>query len=135
LSKRYSTTLVLVVFGCGLLAMTPNAFQLSELELEPGIREIAVAGELDLAVADRLTDAIDRAVDADTLVSLEACEFIDSSGLAVILRAHQLGRASGRRVVIHSPSKPVLRVLEVTGLTGKEFVFADRAAALAALVS
>lgn len=112
--------------------MNPEAFKLTELELEPGIREIAVSGELDLAVAGRLADAIDRAEDADTLVSLEACEFIDSSGLAVILRAHQLGRDSGRRVVIHSPSKPVRRVLEVTGLTGNGFVFDDRAEALGA---
>ncbi|HEX3238575.1 MAG TPA: STAS domain-containing protein [Solirubrobacterales bacterium] len=115
--------------------MTPEAFQLTEHELEPGIREIAVTGELDLAVADRLAEAIDRAEGADALVSLEACEFIDSSGLAVILRAHQLGRESGRRVVIHSPSDPVRRVLEVTGLTGNGFVFADRAAALAALAA
>ncbi len=113
--------------------MTSQAFQLTERELEPGVQEIAVSGELDLAVADRLDGALDRAEGADTLVSLEACDFIDSSGLAVILRAHQRGRASGRRVVVHSPSKPVLRVLEVTGLTGNEFVFAGRAEALAAL--
>jgi anti-anti-sigma factor len=110
--------------------MTPQPFQLNEPELAPGIREIAVVGELDLATADRLTDALDRAAGNDTLISLEACEFIDSSGLAVILRAHQLGLESGRRIVIHSPSAPVLRVLEVTGLTGNEFVFADRAQAL-----
>lgn len=110
--------------------MTPHSFQLTERELEPGIHEIAVAGELDLATADRLSDAIERAAGNDTLISLEACEFIDSSGLAVILRANQLGRESGRRVVIHSPSAPVRRVLEVTGLTGDGFVFADRAAAL-----
>ena len=103
--------------------MTPVAFHLTERELEPGIHEIAVSGELDLAVADRLADAIDRAAGCHTLVSLAACEFIDSSGLAVILRANQLGRGAGRRVVIHSPSAPVLRVLEVTGLTGNEFVF------------
>jgi anti-anti-sigma factor len=113
--------------------MTPQAFNITELDLQPGVREIAVAGELDLAVADRLVDVIDRAAAGDTLVSLAACEFIDSSGLAVILRAHQLGRGAGRRVVIHSPSAPVLRVLEVTGLTGNEFVFGDRAEALAAL--
>ncbi|MGE0067034.1 MAG: STAS domain-containing protein [Solirubrobacterales bacterium] len=112
--------------------MTPKSFNLTERELEPGVREIAVAGELDLAVADRLVDAIERAGGDDALISLEACEFIDSSGLAVILRAHQLGNGSGRRVVIHSPSPPVLRVLEVTGLTGNELVFADRAEALAA---
>jgi hypothetical protein len=34
--------------------------------------------------------------------------------------------------VIHSPSRPVLRVLEVTGLTGNGFVFASREEAVAA---
>ena len=112
--------------------MTPQPFSLTELELEPGVHEIAIAGELDLAVVDRLVDAFERADGADTLVSLERCDFIDSSGLAAILRAHQSGRDSGRRIVIHSPSVPVRRVLEVTGLDTAEFVFDDRAAALAA---
>ena len=112
--------------------MTPQTFRLTELDLDSGAREIRVAGELDLAVADRLSDAIERSDGADVLISLEDCEFIDSTGLAVILRAHQAAqRNGGGRVVIHSPSRQVLRVLEVTGLTGDGFVFASREAATA----
>ncbi len=112
--------------------MAPQTFRLTELDLGSGAHEIAVVGELDLAVADRLSDAIERADGTDILISLEQCEFIDSTGLAVILRAHQTAQKNGSgRVVIHSPSRPVLRVLEVTGLTGNGFAFETREAAVA----
>jgi anti-anti-sigma factor len=113
--------------------MAPQTFSLTEIDLESGAREIHVVGELDLAVADRLSEAIGRSDGGDLLICLEDCEFIDSTGLAVLLRAHQAARSDGGgRVVIHSPSRPVLRVLEVTGLTGNGFVFASREAAVAA---
>jgi anti-anti-sigma factor len=113
--------------------MDPQTFSLTEIDLESGAREIHVVGELDLAVADRLSDAIERGDGGDLLICLEACEFIDSTGLAVLLRAHQAAQKDGGgRVLIHSPSRPVLRILEVTGLTGNGFVFESREAAAAA---
>jgi hypothetical protein len=38
-----------------------RAFKLIEREVGPGSREIKVEGELDLVVAERLEDALDRA--------------------------------------------------------------------------
>lgn len=103
-------------------AMRP--FRLVEREVGPGCREIQVEGELDLAVAERLQDALAR-VDADCtqiLVGLENCEFIDSTGIAVIVNAHQRFAEEGRRVALCSPSSQVLRVLSVTGLTANGLV-------------
>jgi anti-anti-sigma factor len=104
-------------------------FRVTETALEDGAAEIAVQGELDLAVADRLDDAIERAKGERILISLASCEFIDSTGIAVIVRASQ---ADGRRVVVHSASAQVLRILEVTGLTGNGLVFEHRDEALSA---
>ena len=65
------------------------------LEVEAGIAQapgtlvIAVGGELDLSVAGRLGEAIECCSGAkQILIDLEACDFIDSTGIAVIVRAH-----------------------------------------------
>jgi anti-anti-sigma factor len=107
-----------------------NRFKLTETEIGNGCREIAVEGELDLAVSDRLQEAIAGCRDDRILISLEGCQFIDSTAIAVILRAHS---GEGSRVVVHSAHSQVLRVLEVTGLIGNGLVFADREQALLAL--
>jgi anti-anti-sigma factor len=107
-------------------------FRVSEREIDQGCREIRVEGELDLAVAGQLEDAIARCRGKQTLIDLEGCEFIDSTGIAVIVLAHrEWAKDGGGRIVVHSPSDPVLRVLTVTGLTGVGLVFESREAALA----
>jgi anti-anti-sigma factor len=107
-------------------------FRISEREIGPGRREIRVVGELDLAVAEELVEAIARSRDEQTLIDLEDCEFIDSTGIAVIVRAHrERADDGGGRVVVHSPSPQVLRILTVTGLTGNGLVFESLDEALA----
>jgi anti-anti-sigma factor len=112
-------------------AATIRRFTLTEVEIEDGCREIRVEGELDLAVSDQLQEAIVGCPSAQILISLESCQFIDSTGVATIVGAH---RSHDRRVVAHSPRDQVLRVLDVTGLTADGLVFADREQALAAVV-
>jgi anti-anti-sigma factor len=108
-----------------------SIFRINEREIGPGLREIRVEGELDLAVANQLVEAIARSQDEETLIDLEGCDFIDSTGIAVIVRAHRERAGRGGRVVVHSPSRPVLRVLAVTGLTANGLVFDSRDEALA----
>lgn len=109
----------------------PSRFKLTEAEIADGCREIAVEGELDLAVSDRLQQAIDDCGADRILIDLGPCQFIDSTGIFLILRAH---RAGDPQLLVHSPRSQVLRLFEVTGLTGRGLVFPDRAQALAALV-
>jgi anti-anti-sigma factor len=78
-----------------------------------------------------LEDAIERCRGGQALIDLEDCEFIDSTGLAVILRAHREWAEDGAgRLVVHSPSDAVRRVLTITGLIGTGLVFESREAAL-----
>jgi anti-anti-sigma factor len=105
-------------------------FALTEVEIDDGCREIQVEGELDLAVAAQLQEAIEGCQSDRILIGLESCQFIDSTGIAVILHAH---RGSGARVLVHSPRAQVHRVLDLTGLTANGLVFADREQALSAL--
>jgi anti-sigma B factor antagonist len=128
--RRHSGDLAPTAAGLGGIAGL-SRFKLTETEIGDGCREIGVEGELDLAVADQLQDAIAGCQSDRILISLESCQFIDSTGIALLLRAH---RAGDSRIVVHSPRDQVLRVLEVTGLTGNGLVFADREQALSALI-
>jgi anti-anti-sigma factor len=108
-----------------------SGFRIRETEGEDGAyREISVEGELDLAVAGQLQDAIARSDGELTLINLEACDFIDSTGIAVIVLAHRGKGKKGSRLVVHSPTDRVLRVLAVTGLLDDGLVFEGREAAL-----
>lgn len=110
-------------------------FNVSEHDLESGARDVQVEGELDLAVAGQLDEVLGKAAEQceQVLVGLERCEFIDSSGIAVILRAQSRMEEEGNRLVLYGPTAQVLRVLSMTGLTANGLVFASAEEALAAL--
>lgn len=110
-------------------------FDVSTEDLRPGCRDVRVEGELDLAVAGRLDEALTAAVAecSCVVVGLERCDFIDSSGIAVILRAHNRMQEQGHQLAVYAPSDQVLRVLSMTGLTANGLVFDSVEAALAAL--
>lgn len=110
-------------------------FNVTERDLQPGCRDIQVEGELDLAVAGRLDEVLTAAVGecSRVLVGLERCAFIDSSGIAVILRAHSRMAEDGNRLAVYAPTDQVLRVLSMTGLIDNGLVFDSAEEALAAL--
>jgi anti-anti-sigma factor len=108
---------------------------LTERRLETGAVEIEVEGELDHSVADQLRAAIDRVGSGTTLIDLARCTFIDSTGIAVILHSSRLRDGGDGRIVLHSPSAQVLRVLQLTGLDDDGLLFGDRDDAIAALVA
>jgi anti-sigma B factor antagonist len=102
-----------------------SPLELSESEPHPDCRMIAVAGELDLAVAGRLEDALSRTAGvAAVLIDLSACEFLDSTGLALLVNTRNEMREEGRHLVAFAPSVQVERLIEVTGFAGDGLVFA-----------
>ncbi len=110
-------------------------FKIDTRDLRPGTRDVQIEGELDLAVAGQLDEVLVAAVEEcnQVLVGLERCSFIDSSGIAVILRAHSRMEEMGNRLVVYAPTDQVLRVLSMTGLLGNGLVFDSAEDALAAL--
>jgi anti-sigma B factor antagonist len=121
--------------------VNPAPFEATAAQLEDGIRVIAVRGELDLSTAPELEGPLEDAVaasDALVVVDLSECEFIDSTGIALIVRAWQKldrtaeGTGTGR-VVICSYNDQVRRVLEITGLELSISIHGTRDEALAAL--
>jgi len=119
----------------------PAPFEASAAKLDDGVCVIAVRGELDLSTASDLERPLEDAVssgDASVLIDLTECEFIDSTGIALIVRAWQRldrtadGEGSGQ-VVISSDNDQVRRVLEITGLELSIPIHSTRDQALAAL--
>lgn len=107
-------------------------FRLTARNISAEAREIEVAGELDLAVAGQLEEAISRCSAPLVAIDLGPCEFIDSTGIAVIVKAHRERAAGGGRVVVHSAGAQVLRVLTVAGLADNGLLFGDREGVFAA---
>jgi anti-sigma B factor antagonist len=110
-------------------------FKVTANDLQPGCRDIRIEGELDLAVVDQVDEVLSAAAAecSRVLVGLDRCAFIDSSGIAVILRAHNRMKEDGNQLVVYAPSDQVLRVLSMTGLTANGLVFASAEEALTAL--
>lgn len=121
--------------------MSPAPFEATAAKLDDGVRVIAVRGELDLSTASDLERPLEEAIsagDVSVLIDLTDCEFIDSTGIALIVRAWQRldrganGDGSGR-VVICSHNDQVRRVLEITGLELSIPIHETRDEALAVL--
>ncbi|MCI9164651.1 MAG: STAS domain-containing protein [Oscillospiraceae bacterium] len=82
---------------------------------------ITLSGELDHHAARELMESIDRLLEqvlpARTLLDLGELSFMDSSGIAVVLRAKRRMEAlSGTLMVVNIP-RQAARVLETAGLS------------------
>jgi anti-anti-sigma factor len=113
--------------------MQMRPFRLGETDLSTDCREVRVEGELDLFVAGELQERLDAATgeDLDVLVSLERCDFIDSTGIAAIVAAHKAMASKGRRLLVCGPSGQVSRILAITGLNDFGLIYDSAEAALA----
>jgi anti-anti-sigma factor len=117
--------------------VSPAPFEVKIGDLERGVRTISVRGELDLSTAPGLEGPLNEALEDEgsVLIDLSQCEFIDSTGIALIVRAWQRLESgeNGRALVICSSNDQVRRVLEITGLELSIPVHMTRDEALAAL--
>jgi anti-sigma B factor antagonist len=89
-----------------------------EARIEGDLRIVAARGELDLQEAPGFAAVLLPEVEAGShvIVDLSGLSFIDSSGLAVIVRASTQAREVGARVELVASTERVLKVLRITGL-------------------
>jgi anti-sigma B factor antagonist len=91
--------------------------QLTVTRTSPGHTTLTVAGDVDLATADELrTAGLDglSANPADILrIDLSGITFLDSSALNALISIHNAG---ADQVVLVAPSKPAIRILQLTAL-------------------
>jgi anti-sigma B factor antagonist len=80
---------------------------------------IAVSGELDLASSPALQEELDRAAASDSellIIDLRELDFMDSTGLSVLVRAHQRIEEQGRQLAMVKGPQQVQRLLSLTGV-------------------
>ena len=98
---------------------------------------VAVRGEIDINAVDALDTALDmqiRTTAGAFVVDLSETTFLDSSGLATLMRARGLlGREDRQLVVVCRPG-PVRRTFELTGTAELFVIYSSREEAAAALV-
>jgi anti-sigma B factor antagonist len=85
-----------------------------------GWHVMSVRGEIDLYTAPALRDALMSAIedDGDRLaVDLTGVRFMDSMGLGVLIGARRRATERGGGFALVCTEGPVLRVLDVSGLT------------------
>ena len=106
-----------------------------EAENEAGLNTVSVFGELDQATAPELRSALTEALeDGDAvLVNLSDCDFIDSTGLSLLVETKRKVADDGRRFGVCCPDADVRRLLELTGIDTAVGLFDTRDEAIAAL--
>ena len=80
---------------------------------------LALRGELDLANAALLQGELDGAEIAPApivVLDLQQLKFIDSTGLRVLLTAHERARERGQEFAVTRGSEQVQRLLGITGV-------------------
>ncbi len=80
---------------------------------------VRLSGEVDLAVVPELVIDFEYAleqVSADVVVDVSEVDFIDSSGLAAMVRARRNAEARGGSMVLTGPSEAIGQLLRLTRL-------------------
>lgn len=79
---------------------------------------VSLAGELDLASAPALAGALAGVIQAghDVTLDLRELQFIDSTGIGVLVRARNHAERAGLGLTLCAPRANVVRTLELTGL-------------------
>ncbi len=96
--------------------------RLGRPELDDGVVMVALAGTLDLAAArglrEQLDDVLDRFPRSDVALDLSGVDFVDSSGLGLLLGRFRRLKASGRALRLVGVRESVDKVLRLSGFHG-----------------
>jgi len=93
------------------------AFRLATADLGDGIFSVSVAGEVDLATAPELREALGDVVSSGAsgvLVDLSNATFIDSTTLGVLMGAVRRLRPAGGELVIACHDPNIRKIFEIT---------------------
>jgi anti-sigma B factor antagonist len=92
-------------------------FKLATADLGDGIFSVSVAGEVDLATAPELKEALGDVVSSGAsgvLVDLSNATFIDSTTLGVLMGAVRRLRPTGGELVIACDDANIRKIFEIT---------------------
>jgi anti-sigma B factor antagonist len=101
----------------------------------PGSTVVAVGGEIDVYSAPKLRERLIALVDSGSynlIVDMEAVEFLDSTGLGVLVGGLKRVRAHDGWIDLVCTQGRILRIFRITGLSKVFSIYNSVAEALAA---
>ena len=81
--------------------------------------EIGVSGELDVSTADEFKEYLHKLIDKEIRnirFNLETLDYIDSTGLGVIIGILKRIKVENKEIYIKSPKDNVKKIFSITGL-------------------
>jgi anti-sigma B factor antagonist len=113
-------------------------FEILDERTAEGVDVVKVRGEIHLSTAPRFRQHLETIIDSGDgwlVLDLGAVEFIDSTGLSVLLGAlRQVSQQKGHMALV-CKNPTVLRLFEITSLDKTFEIHADRAAAIASVAA
>jgi anti-sigma B factor antagonist len=109
-------------------------FELREEDSASGTHVINVRGEIHVQTAPRFSQRLSEAIDSGNtaiVLDLSAVEFIDSTGLSVLLSGLRRVTQQQGRLALVCANPTVLRLFQITSLDETFDIFPERAAAFA----
>jgi anti-anti-sigma factor len=94
-------------------AVDRAGFEVEVVDGAPAV--VALTGELDLATAPVLVEALERLA-GDVVLDCAGLDFVDSSGLSVIVADHRRRVRAGRQLSLRRLSPAIYQTFEITGL-------------------
>ncbi len=98
--------------------MSDAPVRLTAIDLDAST--LVLEGEIDAHTAPELAARYVELPegDGDFAIDMAKVDFMDSSGLRVVIELHQRAEQASRRLVLRAPSQPVARLIEISGLSG-----------------
>ena len=89
-----------------------------KIEEEGNSRIVHLTGEIDMDVADKARQTILPLIEAghEVHLNLSKVEYMDSSGISVLIESHQKAAELGTKVILKEISKSVLKVIMMAKL-------------------
>jgi anti-sigma B factor antagonist len=102
-------------------------------EVRPEATIVAVAGELDVESAPQLDDHLTAAIAGEPtrlVVDLSGVDFLDSTGLGVLIKAYARQRDRGAGFAVVASADRITKVFRITGMDASLSVHRDLESAL-----
>ena len=89
-----------------------------QVKEENNISTVYLNGEIDMDVTDKAKDVILPLIEAgkEVHINLKNVEYMDSSGISVLIESHQKAMELGTKVTLKEISKSVLKVIMMAKL-------------------
>jgi anti-sigma B factor antagonist len=100
----------------------PTRFSVETTADGTGTHTLTISGEVDTFTSAGLRDALNEAIgggSTDIIIDMSAMEFIDSTGLGVLVGALKRLRERDGTVTLRKPRPAALQVLSIVGLTSQ----------------